>query len=79
MSGTTSDPVKNLKAQLDATTQLLNDHLTNNLQLRSSMILLQQSHNDLAAENVQLKSQVSTLSAKVLELSPANTETVTTE
>ncbi len=65
--------IKGLYAQLDATKQMLNEHLAANLQLRTNIVLLQQTNKDLSDETNVLKNQVLKLQAPKMdeEVKPA--------
>jgi len=60
--------IKGLTAQLDATKQMLNESLANQLQLRSSLIIMQQSNQEFCKEIANLKGDKEKLLAQVTEL-----------
>ncbi len=63
MSEEKSDYVKGLEAQLNATKQMFNESMASNLQLRSTMILLQQNLQDSYVKNTELTKKLVELEA----------------
>ncbi len=62
--------LKGCSAQLEAIKQMCNEYIQSSIQLRSNLILLQQENQELRQQVDTHRGQVSTLSAKVLELQP---------
>lgn len=55
--------IKNLAAQLEATKQMINESLTSSLQLRSSLVLMQQANQELGQKNAALTNELTNLKA----------------
>lgn len=67
--------IKATKANLDATTQLLNEHLTSNLQLRANLILLQEHYKESQIQVDTHKKQLKLLGDRIIELESARSVT----
>ncbi len=57
--------IKNLAAQLDAMKQMYNEGTSSSLQLRSTVILLQQAHQEVSQKNVALTSELEKIKAEL--------------